>query len=179
MIGVDVTDLSNAFTKHSVESYIGRILNPEETDYCKSRVDLARLWTIKESVYKWAYRMTGYHSFNPKKIKITCLNSESNTFIAEVEDHILHGWSMNELDNTYSIATDPSIQWNDLRVFHSTNQDVDRKEKAYFKDVLAIDPIFLKNENEKFDIAINGVGKELPYSRSHHGKYYFSAIIYK
>ncbi len=173
MIGVDVVDHSCSFHsgKYTLEQYKNRILLEDEMKYCNHWWQLDTLWAIKESVYKCNSQLTGKTFYNPKRIRIVLLDTQSSIFKAQADDLIFSGRYICTNDYVSAICV--------------TNDSYARETQQYLlnNELLntVVPPVFetsapSKNIITGFTDKVRIGGRCYPYSRSHHGRYYFSAI---
>jgi hypothetical protein len=174
MLGVDVIDRSCSFQlnrRHSFTDYLSRIINTSELDFCDNWQDLDMIWAIKESAYKCHFKKYGLEFLNPKRIRITQLDRPNCTFQVEIDECYFTGRFRLTGDYVYAISSD--------------KDDYAERVEFFFLDqystAVQIQPEFEKNGLFRY----NGIGfpeavqcseTVYAYSRSHHGRYYFSAI---
>jgi len=171
MIGVDVIDRSCSFNtgKYSLEQYTNRILNPEEKHLCNTWDELDVIWAVKESVYKCYSKITGGEFYNPKKIFIQHI--QQHQFMAEVSGSMFNGEFYITTEFVQAISTSININTAQIQTYFSDANNVVVDE---FNEDEATQYKAKVQRKFKDRVVING--KTYPYSRAHHGRYYFSAI---
>jgi len=175
MIGVDVIDRSCSFkgkSKHSFADYISKIVNNSELDFCDSWEDLDLIWAIKESAYKCYFKKDAQSFLNPKKIRITRIDKQDCRFQVEIDEYYFTGHFKLTKDFVYVISSDKDDFALNVELFFLDD----------YTDAVYIQPEFNQQGSRYmfhplgFPQAIQQSEAIYAYSRSHHGKYYFSAI---
>ena len=175
MIGVDVIDRSCSFQlnrRHNFTDYLSRIINTSELDFCDNWQDLDLIWAIKESAYKCYFKKSGKAFLNPKRIRITSIDRKQFRFRVEIDETYFSGRFKLTGEYVYAISTDQDDFATNVELFFLDD----------FKNAVQIHPEFgAKNAEyvlhpEGFPEAVKNVQAVYTYSRSHHGRYYFSAI---
>lgn len=173
MIGVDIVDFSSSFRsgKYSLDQYKSKILLKDEFKYCTNWNQLDLLWAIKESAYKCHFKQTGYPFNNPKKIHIIFLDPCHLVFKAVVNEQIFTGRYTLGDDHVKAVCT------SDDSFATRTCDYIYNKSSLHVQEM----PVFELSAQQMTPVSgfvreVSVEGKCYPYSRSHHGRYYFSAI---
>jgi hypothetical protein len=175
MIGVDVIDRSCSFqlnSKHSFTDYLSRIINTSELDFCDNWQDLDLIWAIKESAYKCYFKKNKQTFLNPKRIRITSIDRNELQFRVEIDEAYFTGRFKLTGDYVYAISTDEEDFANHVELFLLD----DFKNTIQIQSEFGIHNAEYLLNPEGFPEAIRKSEAVFAYSRSHHGKYYFSAI---
>lgn len=174
MIGVDIIDRSCSFQlnrRHSFTDYLSRIINTSELDFCDNWQDLDMIWAIKESSYKCYFKKYAQNFLNPKRIRITQIDRIKCTFRVEIDEYYFTGCFRLTGDYVYAISSDKDDFAEHVELFFLDQ----------FSTSVQIQPEFEKKGDFKynrigFPEAVQSSDAIYAYSRSHHGRYYFSAI---
>jgi hypothetical protein len=179
MIGVDIIDLSQSFSrsKYSLGDYQNKILQKSELAFCQSIIDLECIWAIKESAYKCHYKNTGVSFYNPKRILITQLDLHQRRFFVQIDD-LSYAGSF-QIGEAYVFAIcHPQINQRSLdlnteeRIFMGAESS-DEFNKFFNHE--ADQARFLFHE-DGFPQSISLGSKLFSYSRSQHGAFFISVI---
>lgn len=179
MIGVDIIDRDYSFSKskHSFCELAGKVLADSEIHFCHSVSDLDIIWAIKESAYKvWSVKQSASF-FNPKRIQILSYYPQEGKAQVSIHGLFIYSHFCASSDFIYSVSS-LKEDISSCRLFF---------DKIPFRSGGIEQMCFMDNSPEKFTHIIHPmgfvykvkIGSEIyGYSRSHHGRYYLSAIMH-
>lgn len=178
MIGVDIVDHSVSFTesKHPFELLKKKILLSSEWGFAATKHDLNQVWAIKESAYKvWSQHKKDVFQ-NPHNIQILANNMQAGKWIVSVKGFQILTDLM--VMDTYSVAISRPLHCLCTYSYFisSMHESVATHEWNHF---FGVGPNHVECEFHElgFINRIKHQNKPFHYSRSHHGRYYLSAIL--
>lgn len=178
MIGVDIIDKKKSYSssKHSFEALSNKILSASEQLFCTTSNDLNILWAIKESAYKAWSVMHSKEFINPKRIKVISFNDVTGEASVAIEQNVFNCRVTETVEYIYAIATIQTL-WPSIVIYiEEVSPQRPVNERTHFFGKGSMQSSYLL-ASSGFPNGLRTGNQCYHYSRSHHGRFYLSAIL--